>query len=494
MINPDNDKARVTLERIARTAMMERGFAPDFTADALHELEQITEAKATGEQQMRDRRDLPWSSIDNDDSLDLDQLTSAEDLPDNHIKIMVAVADVEFLVKKYSAIDDHAQTNTLSIYTAGKVFPMLPEKLSTNLTSLNHHEDRFAVIIETIIDQEGNEKSSEIYNGLVRNKAKLTYNSVGAWLEGRRPIPPEVGAVPGLAKNLRLQDRAAQILKTKRHERGALELQIIESHPVFDGDEILDIQIEERNRAKEIIEDFMITANDITARFLKANQIPSFRRVVRAPKRWDKIVEIAGQYNFSLPGVPDQRALAHFLREQNKNDRLRFPDLSLTIVKLLGPGEYVVESPHEKNAGHFGLAIQNYTHSTAPNRRFPDLITQRILKAVLKGSVTPYSEEELVTLAKHCTEKEDEAKKVERLVGKSAVAMLLSSRIGDQFEAICTGAADKGTWVRIFHPPVEGRLVNGYQGVDVGDRLRVRLVYTDTEKGYIDFARVHASR
>jgi VacB/RNase II family 3'-5' exoribonuclease len=490
-MNSFSEKARITLERIARFVMMEKGFLPDFSSDILHELDKIVKPETRAKFPIRDLRDLPWSSIDNDDSLDLDQLTVAETLPDNCVKILVAVADVELLVKRYSAIDGHAQKNTTSIYTAGKVFPMLPERLSTDLTSLNYHQERFAVIIEIIIDPAGDVLRSNIYHGLVRNQAKLAYNSIGSWLEGKAPMPSAVAAVSGLAENLRIQDRAAQILKSKRHERGALELHIIESRPIFTGDEILDMQIVEKNRAKEIIEDFMIVANDITADFLKKAGIPSLRRVVRVPKRWEKIVEVAAQHDFRLPGNPDQRALARFLTEQNKADPLHFPDLSLTVVKLLGPGEYIVESPRAKNIGHFGLAVENYTHSTAPNRRFPDLITQRILKAVLNEATLPYSEAELTSLANHCTEKEDDAKKVARLVAKSAAVILLTSRIGDQFEAICTGAAEKGTWVRIFHPPIEGRLIRGYQGVDVGDRLRVRLIYTDMEKGYIDFERVH---
>ena len=439
-------------------------------------------------------RQLLWASIDNDDSLDLDQLTVAEALPDNRVKILVAVADVDALVKKNSAIDEHARQNTTSVYTAGKTFPMLPERLSTDLTSLNYQEDRPAIVIEMMISDAGEIQSSDIYHALVRNHAKLAYNGVAAWLEGKGPAPDKAVAVdPSLAENLRVQDRVAQKLRSQRHQRGALDLQTLEARPVFAGDEIQDLQVEETNRAKEIIEDFMIAANDVTARFLHGKQVPSLRRVVRSPKRWDRIVEIAAQHNFQLPAEPDSKALARFLTEQKAADPLRFPDLSLIIIKLLGSGEYVVELPNETAPGHFGLAVKDYTHSTAPNRRFPDLITQRILKATLSGSPMPYSQAELVELAKHCTEKEDDANKVERLVAKSAAAMLLSSRIGDQFDAICTGAADKGTWVRIFHPPIEGRLLHGYEGVDVGNRLKVRLIHADVDKGFIDFEKVHSN-
>ena len=481
------------LERIAHRVMKERGFLPDFSRAALNELEKIQQVDWGAKSPRKDLRHLLWASIDNDDSLDLDQLTVAETLPDKTVKILVAVADVDALVKKNSAIDEHARQNTTSVYTAGKIFPMLPEKLSTDLTSLNYHEDRPAMVIEMVISDAGEMQSSDIYRALVRNHAKLAYNSVAAWLEGKGPMPEAVAVVPGLAENLRIQDRVAQQLKALRHEHGALDLQTLEARPVFAGDEIQDLRVDERNRAKEIIEDFMIAANGVTARFLHGKKVPSLRRMVRSPKRWDRIVEIAAQHNSQLPAEPDSRALASFLAAQKAADPLRFPDLSLSVIKLLGPGEYVVESPEEAAPGHFGLAVKDYTHSTAPNRRFPDLITQRILKAALDGSPMSYSRDELVELARHCTEKEDDANKVERLVAKSAAAMLLSSRIGDQFDAICTGAADKGTWVRIFHPPIEGRLLYGYEGVDVGNRLKVQLIHTDVEKGYIDFKKIHSN-
>ena len=437
-----------------------------------------------------DLRHLLWASIDNDDSLDLDQLTVAEALSDKQVKVRVAVADVAALVEKNSAVDAHARHNTTSIYTAGGIFPMLPEKLSTDLTSLNYHEDRPAVVIEMVIGDGGVMQGSTIYRARVRSQAKLAYNSVAAWLDGKGPIPEAAAAVPGLDENLRLQDRVAQQLKALRHEHGALGLQTLEARPVFAGDEIQDLRVDEPNRAKEIIEDFMIAANGVTARFLHGKQLASLRRMVRSPKRWGRIVEIAAQHGFKLPAQPDSMSLEEFLSARKAADPLRFPDLSLAVIKMLGPGEYVVESPEEASPGHFGLAVKDYTHSTAPNRRFPDLITQRILKAALEGAKVPYSRDELTELARHCTEKENDANKVERLVTKSAAAMLLSSRIGDRFDAICTGAADKGTWVRIFQPPVEGRLLYGFEGVDVGHRLKVQLVRTDVERGYIDFKKI----
>ena len=490
MLTPRSEKGRNRLERIARRVMLEHGFAPDFSKGALDELEKIQRVNSIAQNHQKDLRHLLWSSIDNDDSLDLDQLTVSEVLPNKKVRILIAVADVDALVKKNSQIDEHAQQNTTSVYTAGKTFPMLPERLSNDLTSLNYHEDRQAIVVEMVIGDTGEIQSSDIYMALVRNQAKLTYKRVAAWLEGREKTLEENLQVPRLEENLRIQDRVAQKLKARRAERGALELQTLESCPVFAGDEIQDLQLDETNRARQIIEDFMIAANDMTARFLHNKKAPSFRRVVRTPKRWDRIVEVAAQYNYRLPAEPEPMALADFLTERETADALRFPDLSLTIIKLLGSGEYVVESPHQVSPGHFGLAVKSYTHSTAPNRRYPDLLTQRILKATLNGSSLPYSESQLVGLALHCTEKEDDANKVERLVAKSAAAMLLSSRIGNRFEAICTGAADKGTWVRIFQPPIEGRLLYGYAGVDVGNRLTVRLIHTDVEKGYIDFERI----
>jgi VacB/RNase II family 3'-5' exoribonuclease len=490
MLTHPDARRKGVLEQIARRAMQTYGFLPDFSEDAIKELETVQPLDRGAESPGIDLRHLLWASIDNDDSLDLDQLTVAEALADKQVKVLVAVADVAALVKKNSAIDAHACHNTTSVYTAGGIFPMLPERLSTDRTSLNFHEDRPAMVIEMLIGDGGVMQGSTIYRARVRNQAKLAYNSVAVWLEGKGPMPAAAAAVPGLAENLQLQDRVAQQLKALRHEHGALELQTLEARPVFAGDEIQDLQADEPNRAKEIIEDFMIAANGVTARFLRGKKVASLRRMVRTPKRWDRIVEIAAQHDFKLPGQPDSKSLEGFLTAQKAADPLRFPDLSLAVIKLLGPGEYVVEAPDEAAPGHFGLAVKDYTHSTAPNRRFPDLITQRILKAALEGSLLPYNRGELTELARHCTEKENDANKVERLVTKSAAAMLLSSRIGDRFDAICTGAADKGTWVRIFQPPVEGRLLYGFEGVDVGHRLKVQLVRTDVEKGYIDFKRI----
>ncbi len=470
--------------------MIERGLLPDFSPQALTELDGLRGPAAQTEKTMRDLRHLLWCSIDNDDSRDLDQLTVAEAMPDKRVKVLVAVADVDALVQKGSAIDEHARRNTTSVYTAARIFPMLPEKLSTDLTSLNYASERHALIVELIIGEDGSLLRSDVYGALVRNRAKLAYNSVAAWLEGSGAVPAEIPAVPGLEENLRLQDRVAQLLKRLRHEHGALTLETVEARLVFDADELKDLQAEVRNRAKDIIEDFMIAANGATARFLSAKGLPSFRRVVRTPKRWDRIRELAADQGQTLSENPDARSLETFLIKAQAADPLRFPDLSLAIIKLLGAGEYMLEVPGGGAGGHFGLAVQDYSHSTAPNRRYPDLITQRLLKAVLAGQRMPYENGELSELARHCTEKEDAAKKVERQVRKSAAAMLLEHRLNEQFDAIVTGAADKGTWVRLLTPPVEGRLTSGFQGLDVGHRVRVQLMKTDVERGYIDFRRV----
>lgn len=470
--------------------MLSRGFLPDFSPEALVELNKISGSAIPIDGAIRDLRTLLWCSIDNDDSRDLDQLSVAEEMKDGTIKIRIAIADVDALVKKQSAIDKQARYNTTSVYTAARIFPMLPERLSTDLTSLNQDTDRSAVVVEMVVAGDGSVQESTLYQAMVRNHAKLTYNSLAGWLEGGGPEPHEITAVKGLGENLRLQDRTAQNLKTLRHTHGALDLETIEARPVFDGDALKDLNPDLRNRAKTIIEDFMIAANGVTARFLASRQVPSIRRVVRTPKRWDRIVELASQHHVALPGAPDSKALDQFLTKAKLADPLRFPDLSLSIIKLLGPGEYVVELPGSNAPGHFGLAVKDYTHATAPNRRFPDLITQRLLKSAIAELPPSYSADELNILANHCTKMEDAAKKVERQVIKSAAAMLLESRIGEQFNAIVTGASEKGTWVRISHPPVEGRLANGFAGLDVGHQLRVKLVYTNVENGFIDFEKM----
>jgi exoribonuclease-2 len=467
--------------------MAERGLWPDFSRDVLAEVDRLREAAPVAS--LRDLRALPWISIDNDDSRDLDQLSVAEPLPRGAVRIRVAVADVDALVKDGSALDGHARHNTTSVYTAARIFPMLPERLSTDLTSLNEDQDRAALVADMVVEEDGELSGSEVYRAAVHNRAKLAYNAVGAALEGQASMPGRAGGSPELAEQIRVQDAVAQKLRRLRYERGALELETIEPRPLFDGDQIVDLTVEPKNRARELIEDFMIAANGVTARFLANKGLASLRRVVRSPERWLRIVKVAQENGERLPPEPDSRALEEFLSRRRRADPLRFPDLSLVIIKLMGAGEYVVERPGQAPVGHFGLAVRDYTHSTAPNRRYPDLITQRLLKAALQNGHPAYSAAELEPLAQHCTEMEDAADKVERQVRKSAAALLLERRLNQHFDGVVTGASEKGTWVRVFAPPVEGKLVHGWEGLEVGDKVRVKLVSTDVERGFIDFVR-----
>lgn len=477
------------LQEIAHQAMIDGGLEPDFPPDVETQLATIT--AAASDSQVRDLRDLLWCSIDNDDSRDLDQLTVAEDLGGGNVRVLVAVADVDALVKKGTPIDRHAEKNTTSVYTAAQIFPMLPEKLSTDLTSLNEGVERIAMVMDMTVAEDGSVTKSDVYRARVLSKAKLAYNSVGTWLEGNGPMPEKVGAVKGLAENLQLQDRTADAMRQLRHDHGALDLETIEAKAVIRDGQVVDLQQDGRNNAKMIIEDFMIGANGTTAQYLEQHKFPSLRRVVRSPERWDRIEAIARDLGEHLPGEPDSKALEEFLQRRRKADPVRFPDLSLAIVKAMGAGEYVLERPGEESIGHFGLAVRDYAHSTAPNRRFPDLITHRLLKAAMNGAAVPYSDDELAALAEHCTKQEDAANKVERRVRKSAAASLLESKIGQRYDAIVTGASQKGTWVRIFHPPVEGKVVHGAEGLDIGQKVRVKLISADAERGFIDFVRTH---
>jgi exoribonuclease-2 len=473
--------------------MLERGLLPDFSPAAIAETNAITKAAAESSASVKDLRGLLWASIDNDDSRDLDQLSVSSPASGGAVKILVAVADVDASVRRGSAIDDHARTNTTSVYTAAQTFPMLPEKLSTDLSSLGEDQERLAMVIEMVVTPDGKVAESDIYRATVKNHAKLAYDSVAAWLDGTAPAPARLSAVPGLDAQLRIQDRAAQAMKALRHERGSLSLETLQTRAVFDGDMLMDLRPDEKNRAKELIEDFMIAANGVVAELLEKKNVPSLRRILRSPERWQRIVELAGSLGETLPGEPDAGALGSFLVERQRKDPARFPDLSLSVVKLLGRGEYVLEIPGVRAPGHFGLAVANYTHSTAPNRRFPDVIEQRLLKAAISGLAAPYEARELGTLAQHCTDQEANADRVERQVRKSAAALLLESRIGEVFDGIVTGASEKGTWVRILQPHAEGKVVRGMKGLDVGDRIKVELLHTDVERGFIDFGRAHGS-
>jgi exoribonuclease II len=476
------------LREIARRAMTARGLEPDFPKNALDQLQTI-QHPASATQGVRDLRDRLWCSIDNDTSMDLDQLTVAEKLDSGAVKIFVAIADVDAIVNRGSPIDQHAQKNTTSVYTAAQIFPMLPEKLSTDLTSLADNADRLAVVVEMVVAADGSIRDSAIYRATVHNRAKLAYNSVAAWLDGHGPIPERIAKTQGMEEQLRMQDAIAHVMRKIRYERGALELETIEPEAVVHDGRVVDLRLDPRNRAKELIEDFMVAANQVAAEFLEKHNSPVVRRVVRDPQKWDAIREVAAKYGEKLPEKTDSKSLATFLARRRQADPLHFPDLSLTIVKLLGRGEYVVQLPGQQGIGHFGLAVRDYSQSTAPNRRFPDLITQRLLKAVLAGGKSPYNAADLAALATHCTDQEDAAAKVERQVRKSAAAQILVNRIGERFDAIVTGATDKGTWVRLLKPPIEGKLIKGETGLKVGDQVHVELLGANVERGFIDFAR-----
>jgi VacB/RNase II family 3'-5' exoribonuclease len=484
----DSSSNRGTLQFIARQAMIDHGLEPEFPPAALEQAR--TAAPASGGAGVRDLRDRLWSSIDNDDSMDLDQIEVAERLPDGTIKVLIGIADVDALVPRGSPVDRHAEANTTSVYVAGRIYPMLPERLSTDLTSLGPDADRLAVVTELTVTPRGEVAGTAFYRALVRNRCKLAYRAVAAWFDGTAEMPRAMAAVQGVAGQVKLQDQVADALRAVRRDQGALTLRTIQSHAVFDGDALRDLVPDDTDQAKALIEDFMIAANGAVARFLEAKGFATMRRVVKVPKHWDRLVSLAAEHGFTLPAEPDPRPLNAFLSEQQRTDPIHFPDLSLAVVKLIGSGEYDVDVPGQPPPGHFGLAVRDYTHSTAPNRRYPDVVTQRLLKAAIDGRPSPYALDELRALAAHCTAQEDEAAKVERQVGKSAAAMLLQDQTGRTFDAIVTGASDKGTWVRITAPPVEGKVVRNDRGLKVGQQVQVRLARADVARGFIDFARV----
>jgi VacB/RNase II family 3'-5' exoribonuclease len=474
------------IDAAARRVVVAAGFEVDLPQDAKQQLARI-DAPAPLPPGVKDMRDLLWSSIDNTESRDLDQIEIAERMSDGSIRLVVAIADVDALVPKGSSIDEHAAANSTSVYTGIAVFPMLPEKFSTGLTSLNENEDRLAIAIETVVNADGDVVSYDVYRAMVRNKAQLAYGDVGAWLDGETP-PGKVAANAALAAQIKLQHEAADRLKAERIKNGALEFETIEATPVAQNGKIVDLAVVHKNHARDLIEDFMIASNVAIAKFLEAKGRSGIRRVVREPERWGRIVELAGKLGTSLPAEPDSLALAHFLAARRATDPDRFPDLSLSIVKLMGPGVYALDLPGKDPGGHFGLATHDYTHATAPNRRYADLVTQRLVKAALANAPAPYGNDELAAIAAHCTEREDAENKVERTVRKIAAALILRDRIGDSFDAIVTGANDKGTFVRTFHPPAEGMVVRDHAGFDVGDKVKVKLVGADPNRGFIDFS------
>jgi VacB/RNase II family 3'-5' exoribonuclease len=477
------------LQATAKQIMQQHGFEPDFSPQIV---QQLADLKAHPPQiaasaDIRDLRNLLWSSIDNDTSRDLDQIEVAERASNGDVKVMVGIADVDAFVPKQTPIDQHAARETTTVYAGVRNFPMLPEELSTGKTSLLENQDCLSVIIEFVVDSNGVVKASNVYRALVRNKAQLQYNSVGAWLEGKSPAPPKVAASADLQAQLKVQDEVAQKLKTQRFQHGALNLQTDELHPLIVNNQVTGVVKQQKNRATDLIEDFMVAANGVVARFLE--NVSSIRRIVRTPERWDRIVQLAATKGEKLPVQPDSKALNEFLLRRKAADPDHFADLSLGVIKLIGPGEYVVERAGEVAPGHFGLAVQDYTHSTAPNRRFADVVTQRLIKALLGGQKNPYSDDELTAIAANCTQKEDAAKKVERDMSKRLAAIAMQQHIGEVFDAMVTGVTDHGTFVRALQPHIEGLLAQGQQGLDVGDRIRAKLIRTDPQKGFIDFSR-----
>jgi exoribonuclease II len=485
----DANPSHLDLQATAKEIMQAHGFEPDFPASVGEQLASLKQhpplIAPTGD--VRDLRNLLWSSIDNDTSRDLDQIEVAERASNGDVKIMIGIADVDAFVPRQTPIDQHAARETTTVYTGVRNFPMLPEELSTGVTSLLENQDRLSVLIEFVVASDGTLKTSDVYRALVRNKAQLQYNSVGMWLEGKSPAPPRVSASIELQQQLKLQDEVAQKLKEQRHQHGALNLQTDEVHPLVLNDQVVDVVKQQKNRATDLIEDFMVAANGVVAR--KLENVSSLRRIVRTPERWDRIVQLAATKGEKLPAQPDSKALNDLLLRRQAADPDHFADLSLAVIKLIGPGEYVLERAGEPAPGHFGLAVQDYTHSTAPNRRFADVVTQRLLKAMIAGQRNSYSDDELTAIAANCTQKEDAARKVEREMSKRLSAVAMQHRIGEVFDAIVTGVTDHGTFVRVLQPHIEGLLVEGQKGLDVADKIRAKLVRTDVQKGYIDFAR-----
>ena len=503
-----SNPTHLDLQATARQIMLQNGFEPDFPDGVSQQLAAIraNPPSLSAANGVRDLRSLLWSSIDNDTSKDLDQIEVAARQTDGSVKVMVGIADVDAFVAKGTPIDQHAARETTTVYTGVCNFSMLPDELSTGASSLLPDVDRPAIVIEFVVDASGAIKSSDVYRAIVRNKAQLTYNAVGAWLEATGAAPPKVATSADLQAQLKLQDQAAQALKKLRYENGALNIDTEEVHPVVLNQQVVDVVRQQKNRATELIEDFMIAANGVVARMLE--KVSSLRRIVKTPEKWDGIVRLAAAAGETLPAQPASKALNDFLLKRKAADPDHFADLSLAVIKLMGPGQYVLERPGDPEQGHFGLAVQDYTHSTAPNRRFADVVTQRLIKALLDKETLdkamldketldgkpgpysgPYSDAELAAIATNCTQKGDAARKVEREMTKRLSAVAMSHRVGEMFDAMVTGVTPKGTFVRVLQPHVEGLLAQGAQGLHVGDKVRVKLTRTDVQHGYIDFAK-----
>lgn len=477
------------LTKRAYQTIIENGFEPEFSSAVFEQLNQI---KANGEPTpdawVKDLRALPWSSIDNASSRDLDQVEWAERLANSDIRVLVGIADVDSRVAKDTPIDQHARQNTVTVYTPNRIFPMLPEELSTDLTSLNEAEERLAVVADMTVTENGEVPVSTFFRAVVKNHAKLSYEEVGEWFDRGGEVPKKLAGNDELRQQLELQREAAKRLASYREVKGALDFESIESSAVVEDGEVKDLVSVKTNSARKLIENFMVAANVEMAEFLEANGSVSLRRVVKTPARWDGIVRIAAEFGESLPDEPDQPALAAFLDKRRAADAEHFPDLSLSIIKLIGSGEYVVERPGEDTGGHFGLAVSDYAHSTAPNRRFTDIVVQRLVKAVIADQPPPYSFKELEAIAEQCNEQERAARKVERKMRKIVAATVMQRRVGERFDAIVTGITEHGTFARILRPPVDGRIEQGERGLDVGEKINVRLISADPRTGFIDFA------
>jgi exoribonuclease-2 len=479
----------VDLIAIARQEMQSRGFEPDIPAAAVQQAQGAHQQPEPG---LQDLTSLLWSSLDNDDSRDLDQIEWAERTAAG-IRVLVGIADVDSAVAKGTPVDLHAAKETTTVYTGIRTFPMLPELLSTDRTSLSEGEDRVAVVVEMTVAPDGalgtSPGTNRIYRARVRNRAQLTYSGVGSWLEGSAAMPAKVAASAELQAQLQLQNEAAHLLRAARDRLGALTFDRAELQTVVDNGKVRSVEGRRANTASRLIEDFMIGANEVMAQTLRAAGVASIRRIVKVPERWPRMVELAAHYGDHLPAEPDPGALNAFLLRRKQADPVHFADVSLSILKLMGPGEYVASRPGAEMEGHFGLAAQDYTHSTAPNRRFADLVTQRLIKALLAHQAAPYSDDDLDATARNCTLMEDAARKVQRDMTKRIAAVALADKVGQKFAAVVTGVTPKGVFVRISEPPVEGRLMRGEQGVDVGDQIQVTLLSTDPQRGFIDFAR-----